>query len=305
MNRHASWWLTMDSGSKEASEARREGPILNAKRDLPDYANPPVIEVALSIQFERLTKLRAAYLGLLWQEYRANFPKTEEHPPRDPVVESFGAFTPPQIRVEVQTVMPVPRVWFVNQPGTQLIQVQQDCFVHNWRKVGISTEVYPRYESIRRTFQDELETFERFLEREELGRITPFQAEITYVNHIIAGDGWQELGQIDRIFSPWSGQHSDDFLPRPEQARIAVGYLMRKSGGEPVGRLHVDLVPAVDVKTQTPMVVLTLTARGKPTGPGMEGALRFLDVGREWIVRGFASITTTLMDDVWRRIDAK
>jgi hypothetical protein len=63
-------------------------------------------------------------------------------------------------------------------------------------------------------------------------------------------------------------------------------------------------MPAMDLKTQQPMFVLTLTARGRPIGEGIEGALAMLDIGREWIVRGFASVTTRTMHDVWRRIDA-
>lgn len=278
---------------------------MSRKRDLPDFTNPPVIEVAISVQFERLTGLHTAHLGLLWNEFRNRFPRTEEHPPTNPVIENLGVFRPPQLRVQVETVMPVPRVWFLNEAGTELIQVQQDCFVHNWRKVSVPTETYPRYERIRTTFQDELGAFLRFVEREDIGRVVPIQCEITYVNHIVAGDGWDELGELERVLAPWSGNYSDGFLKRPEQARLAMRHLIPGATGEPIGRLHIDLMPAMNLKSQRPMFVLTLTARGRPEVEGIEGALAILDIGREWIVRGFASVTTPTMHRVWGRIDAE
>jgi hypothetical protein len=121
----------------------------------------------------------------------------------------------------------------------------------------------------------------------------------------MAGDGWDNFSQIERILAPWSGKYSDDFLRHPEQGHTNLRYLIPSQTGEPVGRLHVNLAPAVDMKTQTPIFVLTLTARGRPIGDGVEGALSFLDLGREWIVRGFASLTTPEMHRMWRRIDAR
>lgn len=277
---------------------------MSRKRDLPNFANPPVIEVAISVQFERLTALHTAHFGLLWEEFRNRFPRTEEHPPTDRAIENLGAVLAPQISVQIETVMPVARVWFLNEAGTELVQVQQDCFVHNWRKITVPTETYPRYERIRSTFQDELGIFLQFVEREGIGRVVPIQCEITYVNHIGVGSGWQHLGEVERVFAPWSGHYSDDFLKRPEQARIVMRHSIPGATGEPIGRLHTDLMPAMDLKTQQPMFVLTLTARGRPIGEGIEGALAMLDIGREWIVRGFASVTTRTMHDVWRRIDA-
>jgi hypothetical protein len=49
------------------------------------------------------------------------------------------------------------------------------------------------------------------------------------------------------------------------------------------------------------MFLLTLTARGRPGSDGIPGVLQFLDVGREWIVRGFTSITTATMHKIWGR----
>ena len=42
-----------------------------------------------------------------------------------------------------------------------------------------------------------------------------------------------------------------------------------------------------------------LFARGAPIGDGLEGALAFLDLGHDWLVRAFKSLTTLEMHKEW------
>ncbi len=270
---------------------------------LPDFAAPPVTEVALSVQFDPLASLRTPQLGLLWQDFRNRFPKTEEHPPLPSVIEKFGVLGLPKVGVRFEMTLPVPRCWFLNEAGTELIQVQQDRFVHNWRKVGQGDE-YPRYECIRETFKAELDTFCQFLAREQLGELVPNQCEVTYINHIVSGQGWEKHGQIGEVVRVWTSCYDDTFLSEPEDVRLAVRYVIPDSAGNPLGRLLVSVEPAYRAVDDTPILVLQLTARGRPDGEGLEGALRFLDTGREWVVRGFASMTAPRMHEIWGRRDA-
>jgi len=47
-------------------------------------------------------------------------------------------------------------------------------------------------------------------------------------------------------------------------------------------------------------VQLRLTARGAPDTPDLDGVLAWMDVGREWIVRGFADITSPSAHALWQ-----
>src|SRR5688500_8008989 len=120
---------------------------------LPEFDNPPVVEVALSVQFEKLEGLRVPQLGRIWHAFRNRFPRTEEQMPLEPAFEQFGVPTTgkPEVRVELSSVPTTPRVWFLNEQGTELVQIQQDRFVRNWRK-QTDDEAYPRYEYLRRSF---------------------------------------------------------------------------------------------------------------------------------------------------------
>ena len=269
---------------------------------LPDFERPPVVEVALAVQYEPLSELRTPQIGLLWQKFREHLPKLEEHAPLDSVVERFGVPGPPQtnVRLEMMPKPPVPRCWFVNEAGTELIQVQQDRFIHNWRKVGEGNE-YPRYEHVRETFSRRLQTFERFCQEENVGALVPNQCEVTYVNHIVAGAGWERHGDLGNVLTLFTPTYNDSFLPELEGARLACRYVIPDEQGQPLGRLHIAVDGAYRRTDNQPMLLLNMVARGRPAGGGIDGVLRFMDIGREWVVRGFAAVTTEQMHKTWGR----
>jgi uncharacterized protein (TIGR04255 family) len=280
--------------------------MTSTSRNLPDYLKPPLIEVALSVQFDSIDRLLTPQLGFLWAEFRDRFPVTEEQPPIVPQIEHFARGTSPRNvpRLQLMEKPETPRCWFLNQLGNELVQVQKDRFVVNWRKVNEESQ-YPRYEQLRERFQADFDIFQRFLERERLGAPRINQCEVTYVNHILSGNGWDRHSQLDRVIAPWTSNLSEPFLPEAEEIRFASRYVITNTLGQPIGRLHVNLQPAFLTKKAVPIFILTLVARGKPLGGGIEGALAFFNTGREWIVRGFTSLTTESMHKIWERLDAK
>ena len=167
--------------------------------DIPDFEHAPVAEVALSTQFGPLEKLRLAHLGLLWGRFRELYPVIQEHNPLANPVEQFGQkpSTPQRNRVEISDT-PEARFWFLDEPGSHLIQVQRDRFVRNWRGTG---DDYPRYERIRKSFIEDYTTFVEFLEKEKIGSPETRQVEVTYVNHIFANDVWSQPGEADHVFA--------------------------------------------------------------------------------------------------------
>ena len=259
----------------------------------------------MSVQFEPIEQMRTPQIGFLWAEFRDRFPVTQEHPPVDPVIERFGIARTgaPEVRLQMLESPPLPRVWFVTPTGTELIQVQNDRFIHNWRKVR-EGDKYPRYEPIRDTFHSELQTFQATLAREQSGTMAINQCEITYVNHIVAGDGWKIHGDIGNVLTVCRAEYSDNNLREPEDVRMAVRYVLRDDQNEPVGRLHVSVQPVFRRSDNQPMLVVTLTARSRPSGEQLDDAIRCLNFGRDAIVRSFASITTPEMHAIWGRKDA-
>jgi len=278
-------------------------PIPLANEDyeqLPEFARPPVTEVALSLQFEPLKGLTGPVLGLLWGRFKSAYPGVQELPALEPVLERFGAATPRQVNLQFQVLdaPPPSRVWFITESGTELIQAQHDRFVHNWRKV-LDTDVYPRYSNLRAKFLTELETFRQFVEEENLGDLIFNQVEVTFVNTIVSGEGWERHGQLSKVLTIHSGSYSDDFFKEPENVQTSLRYVIPDESQKPRGRLHINVVPTF-TKNKSAALNLTIIARCTPDG-SLSDTLTCLDLAHRWIVKGFASITTKEMHEVWGR----
>ena len=266
--------------------------------DLPEFERPPVVETAFSAQFEPLVDLRTVHLGLLWDKFRIAFSKAADRAPLEPVFEQFPEEAKNRLGLQLQAFEnpPVPRMWFVTDRGNEMIQVQPDRFLKNWRKEGEGEE-YPRYEACKAAFDRDFVVFAEFLAANQLGAPHVNQCEVTYVNPIVAGEGWNNFGEFDQIFRFWHVPKTD--IPGlGEDARGHLRFVIPDSEGKPVGRLHVDVQPAIRTSDKRPMYLFHLTARGQ-IGDGFE----FFDLGRRWIVKSFAALTTPVMHKVWMRKD--
>jgi uncharacterized protein (TIGR04255 family) len=271
---------------------------------LPEFDQPPVVEVAISLQFKVLEALRGPYIGLLWGAFRKEgYLRVEEHGELEPAFEELQTASAPSVGIRVQTfddAPPPPRVWFLNEARNELIQVQRDRLVVNWRG-GAQSELYPRYTHIIKRFYSALATLSDFAVSEKLGEIIPTQCEITYVNHILSGAGWSTHGELDVLITTWQNRYSDDYLGVPEDVGFKARYRMRDEAGKVLGRLHVVLQPAHRSIDSLPILVLNLTARGKPEPANLEGVSQLFDREHEWIVRSFTSVTTKRMHELWGR----
>lgn len=256
---------------------------------LPEFQNPPVIEVVCGIQFESLKALLAPHLGLLWEEFRGDYPTCEEVPPLAPAIEQFGDQGP--ISIEFTDRPPLPRVWFTHMKGTGIIQVQRDRFLHNWKRFRKDDE-YPRYRSVIDMFKDRLAKFEAFVSKHDLGSLSALQYELTYVNHIRPHNGLLSLGDLGEILPDLSwGKDVGRFLSAPESffGRFTFPF------PDQTGRMHVTAKNAVHRESGELMLVLELTARGMPVERSRDAMWGWFDLAHEWIVRGFADVTSERM----------
>jgi uncharacterized protein (TIGR04255 family) len=283
---------------------------VNVTERLPSYENPPVIEVVASVQFEPLAALNVVHLGLLWQRFRHSFPKVEPKPPIAPVVERLGVRVPlnqNQFQLQVSDEYVIPRLWFINEAGDELLQIQQDRFIRNWRAVADLGKPYPRYEDhVRPRFVQDYRAFQQFLQDELGTQAEPNQCEVTYINHIFPNGGWASHKDLHAVFRGWAAVYGDAVEPSIESINCRVVHLLNDRDGEFLGRLHVALQSVFKTQpSELPLFALTLTARGRPTSDGEQGVLGFLDAGRRAIVTAFDNMTTPEMHKIWgKRYDS-
>ena len=125
-------------------------------KKLPEYQNPPVTEVALSVTFSPLEKWKSAHSGLYWSKVLTRYPLTEVYPELPHQIENFDDVQPPTVSIQFEMFNPDnQRYLFLTEPSTRVIQVQRDRFVTNWRQID-GDEPYPRYRAdLRPTFERE------------------------------------------------------------------------------------------------------------------------------------------------------
>jgi uncharacterized protein (TIGR04255 family) len=265
-------------------------------QSLPEFEHPPVVEVALSVQFDRLD-VATPQLGLVWQRFRDRFGRVEDKPELEA---AFERFAPTEkrahgVRFEIGS-LPGMRHWFVNESGNELVQVQRDRFVRNWRKTEEQPE-YPRYANLLSAFVPDWNSFEKFVKEELDVQLVPNQCEVTYVN-IIEAKG---AGRLCDVLSIVNDRSTYGHLNEPETAELQFHFALKGNDDRPWGRLHVDAGTAVRLSDNQPVVRLSLTARGNLPSQDRDGMLASLDSCHEAVVRGFSSITTPAMHKTWGR----
>jgi hypothetical protein len=161
------------------------------------------------------------------------------------------------------------------------------------RWLRLPHDAYPSYDDIWPIFADDLRAFRGFASSPGLAEAPMTTCELTYVNPVSPGEDWKRRGPLERMLMQWAGvDPGETLLPVPDDIQADTRYKISGHGGAPVGRLSVS-VHSVWVEAPEPMVLVTLSAQGHPVGGGTKGVKEFFDTGFEWIVRGFASWSTT------------
>ena len=261
------------------------------ENNLPSYRKPPVVEVACGLRFKPLESWKLAHVGLFWDMIREEFPRCEHALPLD-----FG----PGI-MDVTTNLPLPRVWFINEDGDRLVQLQRNAFFYNWR-LRSEKKPYPRYKNTIQNFEKYFDLFSDFVEREKLDPIEPTECELTYINHIPMDHGWKSAADIGKIIPDfrWRSSVQRPFLRRPSLVTWRASFDLP----EKRGRLHVKMEQVQRKIDDTPILLFELSVRGLGEEKSWVAIRPWFDLAHEWIVRGFADLTSPkVQQQVWKRDD--
>lgn len=265
---------------------------------LPDFGDPPVVEVVLSAGFQPLPRLQLVQIFKFWKNHiEQDLPNVEEQARYDMPLEQLGVgIQLPSVSWQVLPAPPVPRLWFVNVEGSHLLQVQNDWLARNWRRTGPESQ-YPRYPDLRAAFHRDLQRLSQFVTDQDLGELRFTQCEVTYINHIPIGTPeTPNLASILKLID----DPGDSFSEQPEALRVASSYRIQQDATT-IGRLHVTADPATRVTDKQAITVLNITVRGLPAGDGIDGVMGFLDVGRERALEAFIGLTREEMHRRWQK----
>lgn len=258
---------------------------------LPSYKKPPVNEVAIGFTFENLDTLKIPHIGLLWERFRNDYPLIDHAVP---------LATNQVIPIDSATGLPLPRVWFIDKAENRLIQVQSNQFYFNWRHRK-DQDVYPRYENIVREFKSHLTVLQGFLNDTGLGTLRPSECELTYINQIPKGEGWEIVDDWHNVVTDFCWRKdARRFLPVPANLTWQAGFALP----DEKGRMRIRLAEAKRKADDMPLLVLELSTRGLGKDKSIAAIWDWYPVAHEWIVRGFTDITSPEMHHkYWERED--
>ncbi len=262
---------------------------------LPDFSHPPLNEVLVGVQFAPPIGYQQIYSGDVWNLFRKEYPKVTEQPPLEPAFETFGLPSTSSIgQFKFLTGAIYSRFWFLSEDESELIQFQQDRFLHNWRESVDSPSVYPRFETMISKFKNELSNLQNYMLGISSQPLSINQCEVSYVNHIIISDASER--------SPHKWLHFYNLKGEvPEDINFSFREVIHNDDGKPRGRLIVEAITGMNVKNQK-IIRLTLTVRGAPKENTIDAALELLSDGRNIIVTKFAELTTDYAHKKWGRI---
>lgn len=271
---------------------------------LPEYERPPVVEVALAIEFDEPVGFRSLDLGRIAAEWSDDLPLAEERPPLPrmgpPTEDLLDDLVDSLFELDSSALEEPPRLWLQNEIGDQVVQIQRDRLVVNWRKEGAGN--YPRYGFVRDLLQDSWNRLTRICGVLSSEAPVPDLCEAQYINHIGAEQGWNSPRDTARLIVPWHGVEDSEFLPTTH----LCGFNMHcHFSADQEGWLDIDgwttSVMSADNEPTSERLILNLTSRGHALRNDFDSALVFFDVAHGWIVRGFTEVTSPLAHEIWGR----
>ena len=239
------------------------------------FKNPPINEVIISTYFNPpLHGLRNEHIGLFWHSIKDKFPHVSQQAP-------VGGM---DITMRSE-IFPMPRYWMIADDDINLIQIQKNAFMFNWRR---RDDEYPHYENLKPVFDKYYSNFQEFILSEtEIERLQIDVCELTYINTIESCDYWSGPGDTQNVIPSFS-------IP-------TIGLSPEVDPGYNCAFVYViadDLQLRVSVRnaqsaenTEIPVLVLEIRASGRIGSANKSVADSWFDRGHQAIIDCFVGLT--------------
>lgn len=258
---------------------------------LPKFNKPPLTETVLGVEFDSLSEFKVPHFGLFLDEIKDKYKSFTELPPIPSQIEIFEGDSIPIASLQIG-YRPEIRCLFLDSKQEWRLQLQDNRFLSNWAR---SASEYPSYSATQRRFESNWHKFLSFLAKNNISKPKVKQCEVTYVNHIEAKPDFVNLSDIFPCLS--QNVEKENFLPSPEAVAMNAVYRIP----DKLGRLHISMQPVFRQAEAKEVLQLLLTARVIPKSSEKKDISEALNIGHEWVVRGFADFTSEKMHKIWER----
>lgn len=261
----------------------------------PDFSAPPTVETVLGVQFEPLRGFRSGHYGWFWRDYliARDFESVSDEKPLPTFAEPFGDPKLKLTRKAEGAESSAVRMKMRTPSRSRTVQLQPDKLYYSWNRLG---EPAIRYAAVKPEFLALVGNLNEFAAKASLGPVKPNLWEIQYVNQIPPGNLWQDPRDWHRVL-PTLFPPVD---PSVEGVRFATYAGEWHFEIEPQrGRVHVKVAKMVLNQEVTPVLYLSLLARGEIGERGVPDLESGLELGHAACVRLFLGLTSTEAQKEW------
>lgn len=267
---------------------------------LPSFRKPPLVETAVSLQFQLIEGLRNAHLAAFWQSVRDTYPKVSD---AEPVLEQVELFGEKSLRTRrfpsfrIASAGGAARMQMASADDQTMVQVQNGRIIFNWRKGPAG--VYPRWHKVLPRFQAALDKFTGMLASEKLEQPAFNQWEVVYVNHLLKGQDWGGASDWPALLPGLVVESSRVTAGTVESLACSLHAIMPDNRG----RIHIDLFHGFSGADGIAPEILSLqiAARGGMAAMGTGPAYDGLELAHGAIVQTFCDITGREAQVRWER----
>jgi uncharacterized protein (TIGR04255 family) len=254
---------------------------------LPRFNKPPVVEVAIGVEFLPIPSLTVVPLVELRPVWNDIYPHIEGQPAIRSIPLGGPAFS--SFNFEVGKGLPPIRIWLLNESRSELLQIQNDRLVLNWRANYGS--LYPHYQELEPRFLENWHRFQKAIDEQALGELRPITATVTYVNRFPLYDG-ETLFDALSIFDP------DAPLKNAQPSVQLSVALIASDGTTQIGEQKISAARSQDEAKEVQLRSITRAGFLPADDYPIEMALRR---AHATAVTSFANVTTAKMHERWER----
>lgn len=194
--------------------------------------------------------------------------------------------------LEDAEIFPMPRYWFIAGDDVNLIQVQKDALMLNWRRQGTD---YPGYTRVKPAFDKCYTVFSDFVAAEFGAALGVDSCELTYVNVLEQSEFWSaphDTGRIINSFGfPDAGLRSADY----PNFNCSFGYQVASDL-----RIDIAIRNAVSGKQPNlPALIFEIKATGQPQPQTKSKADAWFDRAHAAASGRFLRLTTPEVQKLW------
>lgn len=255
------------------------------------YANPPIVELVLGVQFDSIPGFTTGHSGWFWRECLGDDWKVSEGQLLPDQTEVFSGLFPNRLAFQLSQNS-ASRLLVENASGDRLLQIQHTRLHYNWRKKDGD---YPHFGLVFEEFYRYFTAFKKFVGVAGLKPVVINQWEVTYVDIIPPGELWDHAGDFHNVLPGLFPAHTELDGLRPETTAVERAYEITPQRG----RLHVVANLSFFAAEKRPSLLVNMTARGPIAADSPESLKDHMEIGHVAAGEAFAGLTSDKAKRLW------